>query len=355
MSQVLLPYTIDSRPTRQDLTASAGLPLVLETMRAIVPADDYDNLSKELGISPAVARRHLESIVLLIAAGGDVIDDVSTLRADKGLQSLIGFCPSCPTQIKDFLYGFHRDQHGKPLSDEQDRALSVAGKAQIRAESPALLALERILARTVHALQVIGRHTRATLDVDATLIESAKKQALRSYEGSRAYQPQMGWWSEAGIWVKDQFRDGNVPAEHGILDFARTSFAALPSTITHRRFRGDSACYTAELIVWLDDQGIEFGISADMSESLTAHVRRLHGGDWMPYTSESGPSLTEERECAEVFNFQPEWSDRRKRKENLRFIAIRVRSKQSDLFSKDGWKHFAIVTNKTGNAADVLR
>lgn len=155
--------------------------------------------------------------------------------------------------------------------------------------------------------------------------------------------------------MKDQFRDGNVPAEHGILDFAKAAFAALPPSVTHRYFRGDSACYTSDPIIWLDDQGIEFAISADMGESLSAEVAKLHGGRWMPYRQEDGPSLTEERECAEIHDFQPEWTDRRKRKGGLRFIAIRVRSRQADLFGSKSWKHFAIVTNRPVAAASALR
>lgn len=70
MSQGLLPYTIDERPTRENLTARAGLPLVLETFRAVVPTEDFDKLANEIGSSTDVVRRHLESLVLLIAAGG---------------------------------------------------------------------------------------------------------------------------------------------------------------------------------------------------------------------------------------------------------------------------------------------
>jgi hypothetical protein len=355
MSQRLLPYRIDERPTREDLTARAGLPLFLETMRVAIPQEEYDNLSKIMGMSADVARRHVESAALLIAAGGDAIGDIDTLRADDGLCSLLGFMPSSATQLKSFLYGFHRDEQGNPLSVEQDRALSVRGKAQIRPESPGLVALRRLLQRASAAMQVISGHRRATLDADATLVESHKKEALPCYEGFRSYQPQMAWWAEAGVWIHDQFRDGNVNAEMGILDFAKAAFGALPRGITHRAFRGDSACYNAELITWLDDQDIDFAISADMGTSLAAAVKRLHDGDWKPYTSEGGPSASEERHCAEILDFQPEWSDKRRRKTGLRYIAIRVRSRQGELFEKDGYRYFAIITNLTCEPAHALR
>ena len=52
----------------------------------------------------------------------------------------------------------------------------------------------------------------ATIDQDATLIESRKQEALRSYAGERGYQPMLAVWAEMNLVVADEFRDGNVPA-----------------------------------------------------------------------------------------------------------------------------------------------
>ena len=52
----------------------------------------------------------------------------------------------------------------------------------------------------------------ATVDQDATIIESRKEQALRSYQGERGYQPMLAVWAEMDVVVADEFRDGNVPA-----------------------------------------------------------------------------------------------------------------------------------------------
>jgi len=57
-------------------------------------------------------RRHVESAVVLIAAGGECVDDLAHLRADPGLSSLLGFELSSPTQMKDFLYRFHQAEDG---------------------------------------------------------------------------------------------------------------------------------------------------------------------------------------------------------------------------------------------------
>lgn len=52
----------------------------------------------------------------------------------------------------------------------------------------------------------------ATIDQDATIIESHKREAERTYEGKWGYQPMLAVWAEMDLIVADQFRDGNVPA-----------------------------------------------------------------------------------------------------------------------------------------------
>jgi hypothetical protein len=96
----------------------------------------------------------------------------------------------------------------------------------------------------------------ATVDQDATIIESHKQQALTTYEGVRGYQPMLAAWAETGLVLADQFRDGNVPAQMEPLEVARRAFAALPSTVREYYYRGDAACHESGLVNWLrDEQG----------------------------------------------------------------------------------------------------
>ena len=56
------------------------------------------------------------------------------------------------------------------------------------------------------------------MDQDATIIESRKREALYTYEGSRGYQPMLAVWAEMDVVLADEFRDGNVPAQYGSFD-----------------------------------------------------------------------------------------------------------------------------------------
>ena len=67
-------------------------------------------------------------------------------------------------------------------------------------------------------VQEVGRRCPeqrfATVDQDATIIESRKQEALRGYEGERCYQPMLSVWAEMNLVLADEFRDGNVPAAY---------------------------------------------------------------------------------------------------------------------------------------------
>jgi hypothetical protein len=257
--------------------------------------------------------------------------------------------------MKDFLYRFHQAEDGRQLNDEDDAVLSVVGTAQIRSEGPGLEALSGLVGAVTSAAQRHEQRRRATLDVDATIIEAHKQQALVAYEGTRGYQPQMAWWAEQGMWVHDEFRDGNVPAAFKAKQFLQHAFSALPSTVQSRRLRADSALYDEQALTWTDDENIEFAVSADMSKSLQAHVAALPESAWKPYRSQREDS-TEQRQWAEVV-FVPDWARNHKKDgEPFRYLAIRVRSRQRDMFVEDDvrWRHFAVVTNMSWDGARLL-
>ena len=57
--------------------------------------------------------------------------------------------------------------------------------------------------------------TGYTLDHDATIIETEKEEAQYTYKKEKGYQPFLGFLSELGIILDDEFRDGNVPPDSG--------------------------------------------------------------------------------------------------------------------------------------------
>jgi len=357
--QALLPFKIELTENPDPVTAHGGLPILLEAMMATIPKSLYRELRDALGYGnwKAIAR-HLWSLVLLVAAGGDHLSDLDILRADHGLEKLLGFKISSPSQVKEFLYAFHQNKDGRPLTEEEDAELSKAGKARIRPEGPALHVLEVLTCPVLNAIQVARARTMATLDVDATIIEAHKKTALKAYEGTVGYQPQMAWWAEQRVWVCDEFRDGNVPAGFSMKEYLLHAFARLPAGVEHRRLRGDSALYEEEPLTWTAKVNIEFVVTADMSEGLAERITELPQTAWSIYKDIRDPRhITEEREWAEV-TFIPDWKrNRDPQNKPFRYIAVRVRPRQRELFTEADrqWRHFAVVTNMDWAGGRLIR
>jgi hypothetical protein len=144
----------------------------------------------------------------------------------------------------------------------------------------------------------------ATVDQDATIIESRKQEAKPTYEGERGYQPMLAVWAETSVVLADEFRDSNVPAQMEPLKVAKAAFGAVPSTVETFYFRGNSACHEYHLLNWLRSEKREggpkgfigFAISAWMSEGLQAALLAVPAEAWQ--TDGGDPEVI--RECAEV-------------------------------------------------------
>jgi hypothetical protein len=289
----------------------------------------------------------VESFVVLNAVGGECFDDFQRLREDPGLSEMMGHGIPSPEAARKFLYQFHKEEK----IEEAKQRRTGDQIAYIPEESEPLVGLglvNRVL------VQELGRRCPdqriATVDQDATIIESRKQLALRTYEGERGYQPMLAVWAEMNVVLSDEFRDGNVCAQMAPLTVAKKAFAALPETVTTYYYRGDSACHESGLINWLRNERREegpqgrigFAISARMSEPLQKAIGKVSEEAWEPYGK---PHPVEIRECAEV-SFVPGEKSEHKDTQPLRYIAIRIRQRQESLFA-DGSKvkHFAVLTN----------
>jgi hypothetical protein len=344
-----LLFELDPEPLEETLTALGGIPLVVQAFRSLgLPQSIQEHVrvkQRQRGYDDAT---FVESFVILHAAGGECVEDFERLRQDPGLAEMIGHAVPSPRAALEFLQAFHQEEK---IAEAQQRRLPEQ-IAYIPEETPALEGLGRVNRDLVQRFGERAPDQRiATVDQDATIIESHKQQALPTYEGVRGYQPMLAVWAETGLVLADQFRDGNVPAQMEPLEVARRAFAALPGTVGEYYYRSDSACHESGLVNWLHDEQraggprgrIGFAISARMSEPLRAAIRVVPESAWQPY---GDPHPAEIRECAEV-PFIPSEKTEKKDLQPLRYVAIRIRHKQGGLF-EDGSavRHFAVLSNR---------
>jgi hypothetical protein len=281
----------------------------------------------------------IESFLLLIAGGGECPEDLSVLRGDRAFSELVGHEFPSPSAGRKYLYGFHDDARDEAVAEQ--RALFPS---YVPAETEALAGLGRTNDHVVFQAQASHPESTATMDHDATIIESTKRVAATTYEGTRGYQPSAVLWAEQDLVLADEFRDGNVPAGADPLRVVRRAFEALPPTVEHVYYRADSASYNHKLLNWLREEDPEtgrpralFAVSADMSSELRAAA--TSATEW--HRDPENPR----RSWAEV-DFVPSEPSYNKGRKPDRYLGIRIEPRQRELFA-DGSevKYFAVVTN----------
>ena len=384
MSQGILPFQYEEEKTTTGMTALAGLPAYLD-------------LSRVAGLSKSVERhvrlreggqgwtdsQMITSLVLLNLAGGSAVDDLRILEKDEGLCRVLRRAESyrmrrrerreadrrwrkerrrsvpSPSAAFRYLGGFHD-------LGEEDRRQSHT--AFIPVANEALAGLGKVNGDMVAFAQSRSPQTEATLEMDATVVETDKQEALYCYKKYKAYQPLTTYWAEQDLIVDSEFRDGNVPAGYQQLRVLRETLGYLPPGVEKVYLRSDTAGYQTELLKYCAEGKderfgvIEFAVGVDVTPEFKAAAANVAEGDWHTLEREvDGHKLPTDQQWAEVC-FVPNWIGHSKKSPEYRYIAIREPLRQVPLPGMDeqlelpfptinmadtGWhKVFGVVTNR---------
>ena len=279
------------------------------------------------------------SLIMLNLVGGGCVEDVNRLESDKGFCRLLSKTlshglsrkgrrglkkrwrkektRSVPSSSSVFRYlsEFHdRDQEG----------LREPGKAFIPEANEALKGLCKVNKDLVGFVHSNRKESTATLDMDATVVETDKADALWCYKGYRAYQPFNTWWAEQGVVLHTEFRDGNVPAGFEQRRVLEEAIECLPKGVKKVRMRSDTAGYQHELLRYCDREHIEFTVSCDVSPEFKKAVGEISDEDWtvLMQRDRSGQVTETRRQWAEVC-FVPNAIGKSKNGPEYRYLAIR--------------------------------
>jgi hypothetical protein len=345
------PFVLDGRPLHEATSPHAGGLCVSRAYRALgLPQLIGANLTlrkRQRGCSEA---QFIETISLLQAVGGECPEDMPLLNGDECLERGLGYGLPKVTAVREFLERFH-DPKLEKLRPER-----AVQKSFIFPSSAPVSSMQEVQSGLVRRIGKLyeqqGQPQRiATVDQDATIIESHKQAAYHHYEEGKGYQPMVAVWAEADLVLADEFRDGNVPAKQEPLTCAKLAFAALPESVRQRYFRGDSACHENDLLDWLKHPdrekerggGIGFAISAVMSDPLAQALRKIADTDWKTFDKEGEGTL---RQWAEV-DFVPGEKYEHKDSQPLRYVGLRLLKPQGVLFKDGSDRHFhAVITNQ---------
>lgn len=347
------PFVLDGRVLHEATSPHAGALSISRAYRSLglpqLVAANLNLRKRQRGFSEG---QFIEAITLLQAIGGECPEDMRLIKEDTCLERGLGYELPSVTATREFLERFHDPKL------EQLRPKRETQKSFIFPSSAPVAGLQEVQNGLVRRIaKLYAKHGQpqriATVDQDATLIESHKQAAYYHYEEGRGYQPMVAVWAETDLVLADEFRDGNVPAKQDPLTCAQLAFGALPETVQKRYFRGDSACHENELLDWLKasererEPGgrITFAVSAVLSKELSQTLRQVKESDWQTFDKENDGTL---RQWAEVA-FVPGEKSEHKDSQPLRYVGLRLLKAQGLLFKDGTDRHFhAVITNEKG-------
>jgi hypothetical protein len=387
LAQGVLDFQYEADSSRHGQTSLAGLPVYLDLVKAIGLAEA---IRRRVGVAGSQGWLDIQmvlAVVFLNLAGGDCVDDIDRLERDGGFSAILRAIekellsraerramkarwrrereratPS-PSAISAWLERFH-----DPASPKAE-----AGTAFIPEVTKELQGLWRVNRSLLEFLQRRQPATTATLDMDATLIETHKRDALFCYKKFKAYQPLNCWWAEQGAILYSEFRDGNVPAGHEQLRVLKDCLLHLPDSVKKVSLRSDTAGYQEELLLYCGEGkdprfgAIEFAIGADVTAAFRAAVLETAESEWKPLIRRVGDKCYEtDQEWAEIC-FVPNWAGHGRKRADYRFLAIREPLRELALgdqeqlpfptqaFGRKGvHKLFGVVTNRQGPGDGVI-
>jgi hypothetical protein len=299
--------------TDEELTAHGGLALFAEYNHGMglrILADRY--LPGPGSNRGYTASAFVDSLVLLLQAGGRRLEDLRELRRESPLLKLVGrdAIPDSDT-VGDWLR-----RMGDPKSGQ-------AG----------LVGLGKVRDALTHRLLRRDERQDYTLDVDAMQVTGEKQDAKFTYQGEKGYMPMLGYLFEPGICLADDFREGNESPGAGHAPFYQKCKERMPEGKRIARYRADSASYQSELINALEADGVHWTITAAQDAAVQKLIRSIPASEWKEAFPGAGYEIAEAVHSME------------KTTSAFRLVVKREERRQPDLFAGEKYFHYAVATN----------
>ena len=213
----------------------------------------------------------VQTLITLLTLGGQTLSDLRDLEREK---SLLGLLDQTVIPDEDTV-----GQWLRRMGDPEKTQTGLVGLGEVRDE----------ITREILSRDGVKDYT---LDLDASFILSGKAGAQYSYLKEKGYMPMLAALYENGLFVDDEFREGNVsPVVGHIPVYRRAKVLVEMSGKTIARVRADSASYQAELINALEEDGVQWTITADKNSAVMSLIDRIPEKDWTPFPGAAGESV----------------------------------------------------------------
>lgn len=251
--------------------------------------------------------KYVSTLVQIIHDGGSQLEDVNELALDRALQKII-------------------DVDSYPTSDAIGDWLRRQGKSNG----------VDYLWRVMKHMFVIIPGQDFTLDIDATIIEANKGDAVKTYKGIVGYQPMLGIIAENNITVFSEFRKGNTSPQQGIVKFIQRCRENIGDRISY--VRSDSAAFQKAVVKYLVKESLYYSITARQNESVLKRISEIAESGWQRGIDNDG--IKTGYEVAEI-----DYAFIGKRKSSRLVVKRERKSSQLDLYDSSEYRYWAVITN----------
>jgi len=302
---------VELKKSKEDVTGKIGLSWLTHSMSHFgiegIISDEYGGKKKsnrEIG-----AYKKIMAGAMMMASGGSRIEDVEVLRADEGLRNSLGWDSIIGS---DTLLKFIGDKRSNAKNRRVNEAMIIKAMGKTQAEE-------------------------FTYDNDATYIDSEKKSARYSYQGSKQFSGLMGCISELGLINTVEYRRGNKSPQAGILNQLRKAVKQTKSAGKRIKiFRSDSAAHQNKIFTYCDMNDIEYYISINKNEAVVKKIRKLKVYEWRTmYGQYKDQYDTQWAETTYVVS----------KGFKIRILILRWKNPDPDLFDASPYCYHVIATN----------
>jgi len=247
--------------------------------------------------------------VMMLASGGQRVEDIEVLRADRGLLESLGWDEMiCADTLLNDLAKRRRNAKNRQINE----------------------------ALVVKALQETTEE-ELTYDHDATYIDSGKKSAEYSYQGRKQFSAMIGCFAELGLIGTVEYRRGNESPQVGILNQLRKANAQVKRAGKRiKRFRSDSAAHQDAIFTYCDMDGIEYYVTMDKNEGVMKVIRRQEAPDWKTMYGRYKEQ------------YETQWAEAKyvvSKGYKVRILILRWLNPDPDLFDESPYCYHVIATN----------
>ena len=247
--------------------------------------------------------------VMMMASGGQRLEDVEHLRVDQGLLDALGWDEMI---CADTMINFIGDRRSNAKNRRVNDQLTVKTMKQAKDEE-------------------------FNFDSDATYIDSAKDSAEYSYQGRKQMSCLLGCIAELGMINTVDYRRGNASPQVGILNQLRKACKQAQTAGKRiKRFRSDSAGHQDKIFAYCAKKDIEYYVTLDKNEGVMKSVKKLRAFDWKTMYGKYADQ--DEKQWAVMEHTVSKGY-------RIRVLVLRWKNPDPMLFDKSPYHYHVITTN----------